>query len=213
MELTVNSFATYVLANPARRKKEIYDAKFPDPEGRARRDYHRDVRRVLIEYQKNGHHPQWLVQEAESVAIALDGDISESMRIRIRTNVDLIHAYHRYFSSRKIELIRRMPSNLYTHSGVDVKVTPDFFGKEGRWYRLIKFQFSQLEVDPEDHAKIVGQLMLETDTENLRSSAMQVLNCRTGDCYKSARVRSRTTTHIEHACSEIAAIWPTIKRR
>ena len=210
MRITLTGIAKYMTSSSAQQRKVLRDYKYPDPEGTAQAAYYRDAYNSIRDYHRNRQGIHWLLSQADDLDDRKQTAPTQQAQIRITHNAQAIRHYSTHFGHRTIQCDSPL-SMTYSYAGVLIRVTPDLNGTERGHQRLLKIQFARSS-DPDKHAKIVGQIMMEAASLNglqLRGSSVRVWDCHTGADHQ-ARVRSRIKAEIEAACQNIAAIWPHI---
>ena len=208
-KISLTGLAKFMTASSSAQRKVLKDYKYREPEGVAQAAYYREGRRTVQGFHRDARDRDWLLTEATALSGQKAG-LPDGAQKRLESNVRAIRAYARHFSDRNLAF-ESPPKLEYAHAGLVINVRPDLWGTE-RGHRLIKVQFAKPS-DPEQTAKVIGQVMLAAATEagmNLPSSAMRVWDCRKGEDYKLARVGARLQADIEAACETISDLWPAI---
>ena len=210
IKLSLKGFAKYMVANSAQQRKILKDYKYPDPEGQAMATYYREARDFIQNYHRNNHHPEWLLEKGQNLAVAAIS-ASGGTKARLQNNARAVRQYAKNFSYRKFEIL---PDETFTLSfqNIQVTVSPDLHVMEKNKEEIIKIEFARNEPDPK-LVRIICQAMFEAQQsarKGLSSASICFLDVPRGKEHKGARLGSRLLSEMDAACKNIASIWDGI---
>jgi hypothetical protein len=210
IKISAKGLAKFMTSSSAAQRKVLRDFKFPDDEGTAQAAYYRDAREVVSEYHRSGHDRQWLRDSADALSGAA-AVLGGRAATRLRHNARGLREYANNFTAKQMEVLPRRRFAVAIED-VRISVVPDLHVREKDRERLIKLEFAAPVPHP-DVIKIITQLMFEAALQAqlpVRASDVLYLDVSRGESYKGARMASRVRTDITAACTNIAALWPTI---
>lgn len=210
--ITVGGLVKFLTTSSVVRRQEIVaEFKYPREEGGIRRaNYYQPALDAIVRFYRKQCDGSML----SSGIHALSGQVAATAydQTKFRSNVEVLRCFEQNFAVRPVRDARPRLTKVYRHAGVEVNVTIDLPVFERGVWHFVWLQFARTS-DPPEHGKIVCQLLYEVLRRIKLApppSAMRVWNCRTGQEYKLARVRSRTAREIRAACETIALMWPTV---
>jgi len=211
IKIGVKGLAKFMTASSAGQRKVLRDYKFPDDEGTAQAAYYREARDLVAEFHRHAHPTQWLRDKAavlHSTAAALGGRVAT----RLRHNGRGLNDYATNFTPKAYDVLPEKKFYV-TFSDIRVSVLPELHVREKDRERFLKLEFAKDEPDDET-IKIVSQIMFEAALAAgvpVTSSDVVYVDVARGKTHKGARVGSRMRTEIEAACTNISAMWDSIK--
>lgn len=211
IQLTVKGLAKFMSGNATQQRKALKDYKFPDPEGKAQRDYYRDVRNAVVTFLRTKKPIAWLHNRADNLALeARSAD--EKRAARLKNNSRAIRQYAANFAPISFVYEGKHPSLYVTFGRVRISCSPDLIIKYRGRTKIVKLEFGK-DVMDDANAKIMTQAMFEALNASgsaASSTDVWVLEVASGKTLKGARVGSRRRTEIKDACKNIESLWPTI---
>lgn len=211
--MTVGGLVNFLTTSSVVKRQEIVaEFKYPKEEGGIRRaNFYQPALDVITRFYRKQCDESVLSSSIHALSSQVPSTAYE--QTKFRSNVEVLRCFEQNFAKRAVRATRGRLTKVYRHAGVDVNVTVDLpvLERHGGWH-FVWLQFAQTS-DPQEHGKIVCQLLYEVLRRIKLApspSAMRVWNCRTGQEYKLARLRSRTAREIRAACETIALMWPNV---
>ena len=217
--ISVNKLAEYLESSPTRRKKIIYDAKYPSKFIVTR---YTDARDIMKTYLRNGQEEDFVLKAIEDLEKKKpktdfqEQDIAlsiESLELLLETDTSVLEGYEVSCFEGVNELVKIV--------GVDVSVNPDLIltKKVGDIVNVgsVKLHLSKSNLLSNESQKVVA-VMLQSFTSSYVVKKGEVANYkqsksvdvfqRTIECCPTAfKLRMK---NVEAACEEIALWWDTL---
>lgn len=220
--LSVNKLGEYMTVGPARRRKIIYDAKFPSD---IIRPYYKPAEEAISLYIAGGMHDLSIL---ENRIKSLDQSHAETIwdTRRITSNIEAIETFMNMLDFVDLKgCVPSLGSNtapVVTINGVQISVRPEIVlnGSGIKKQKIVgglKLHFPKAHALNQDAAGYVSAMVHAFSSDHLAADAVAdcricpVIDVASGVVYAGPTSTKSRMRELQAAASEIASLWPTIK--
>lgn len=221
--LSVNKVGEYLISGPARRRRIIYDAKFPSD---IIVPFYTPAEEAISQYIASGMQD---ISVLEKKINTLGQSPIETVwdQRRVNSNIDAIEAFMNMLDD--IDLNGASPqlgthkAPVVTFNGVDVSVRPEIVltksGNKGKaLVGGLKLHFPRANPLNEQSAAYVSSIQSRYVTDHLPEHGLPegrmcaVIDVSSQSFFPGVASTRQRLKDVGAACAEIAAIWPTITK-
>lgn len=215
--LSANKMGEYLIVGPARRRRILYDAKFPSD---AVVPYYQPAAEAIAQFIAGGMTDLGIL-EKKAKALGNENPPSVWHSRRISGNIDALDMFEGMLDV--IDLKGATPS-LGAHSappisyqGVDVSVRPEIVLEHGGNVGGIKLHFPKSNPLNAEAAGFVSVMTFEYCKQHLPTKGnaagkfCSVIDVASGQFFPGAASTKARLKEVAAACGEVFALWPSIQ--
>jgi hypothetical protein len=219
--LSVNKLGEYMVVGPARRRRIIYDAKFPSD---LIRPFYTPAEEAIALFISKGMHD---VSALENRIATLGQSHAETVwdQRRINSNIDAIESFMDMLDD--VDLKGAVPAlgahsaPTVTFSGVQISVRPEITltGDGIKGQKIIgamKLHFPKSHPLNAEAAGYISAMIFAFCTDHLSANAVAdsrlcgVIDVAGGNVHAGPAATKSKLKDLQAACAEIASLWPTV---
>jgi hypothetical protein len=210
IRLSVRDMAQYLVSDEAARLHLLRERKYNALDGGARARFYSESRTSIAAFHRGALSRDAI--EAKILTMRYEAKYSNALpRAELLSNADVLERYMYYQGHRELRLAPPPAADL-VRGEVEIRVRPSLFAvEEDSARRLI---FLELREKPNLAAmRVIAELAFEAFRPVLRllpPQAVQVIDVRRGLITELQQAGSSIGHELARACTEIAAVWPTL---
>jgi len=201
-----------MVGNSTNQRKVLKEYKYPKKHGLYPKKYYSDATNVIRKYHKRGHNLAWLIAQATILDTKASLASGKLKKQTLTSNAKAIRAYAKNFSKRVFTILPDVRLS-QTIGSINIVAEPTMHVIEGKKEKLIRLEFSRPPRDSDRYFKILCQWTYDNAIISgftIRPKDVVCLHVSSGTTHYAIRKRSRITTEIINACTNISGLWPGI---
>lgn len=215
--LSANKMGEYLVVGPARRRRILYDAKFPND---AVVPYYQPAAEAIAQFIAGGMTDLGIL-EKKAKALGSENPSSVWHARRATGNIDALETFESMLDD--INLMGAKPTlgahkaNPITYQGVDVSVRPDVILESNAGVGGLKLHFPKGNPLNAVAAGYVSAMIHEYVKQQLgdkgtaSSKLCMVVDVASGKFFPGVTSTKARLKEVEAGCGEVAALWPSIQ--